>query len=296
MLRPLMKELQGLYLVAGTPFIYIDESETLVMADLHFGFEEAASRGLIYSLRKSSGYYAVFIPRIQFKKTISLLDKVLGELRVKRILVNGDLKHAFDRLLKQEKEEVISLIKYLREKGVEDIIVVRGNHDNFIKHILRKIDVEFVNSISIPIEGKRVLFTHGHEEVDLSEHDVVVIGHEHPSLKCFEVYRFPCFMKIPLNKKTIIVLPATGPYHPGVVVTPFPAEYLSPIIRKMESLESASVITWIDLGEISSRSVEYFESLELSSYIEVERFIVDSREYAVIEFKNYDAVQLLCQM
>jgi Predicted ICC-like phosphoesterases len=286
----------GVYVVIGSPFIYIDESETLVMADLHFGFEEAASRGLIYSLRKSSGYYAVFIPRIQFKKTISLLDKVLSELRVKRVLVNGDLKHAFDRLLKQEKEEVISLIKYLREKGVEDIIVVRGNHDNFIKPILRKMNVDFVNSISIPIEDKRVLFTHGHEEVDLSGHDVVVIGHEHPSLKCFEVYRFPCFMKIPWNNKTIVVMPATGPYHPGVVVAPFPTEYLSPIIRRMESLKSASIITWLDLGEISSQSIEYFESVELSNYIEVERHIIDNREYGVIEFKNYNAVQLLCNM
>ena len=291
----------GVYVVVGTPFLYIEESSTLVMADLHLGFEEAASRGLIYSLRRTSGYLAMFIPRIQLKRTISLLERTLGKLRVKRVIVNGDLKHAFDRLLKQEKEEVTELVKFLRESGVEDIVVVRGNHDNFIKPVLRRLGVSFINGIFTNSRGKRVLLVHGHEDVDTSGQDIVVIGHEHPSLKCFEVYKFPCFMKIPLaqGEKQLVVMPATGPYHPGVVVTPFPSEYLSPIIRKQESLSAMSIITWIDLGEVSSRSVEYFETLEtteFSGYIRVERFRVDDHEYAVIEFKNYEAARFLCQL
>lgn len=297
MLRPILRNVNGLYLVVGSPFIYIENSGTLVMADLHFGFEEAASRGLIYSLRKSSGYYAIFVPRIQFKKTISLLEKTLDKLKVKRVIVNGDLKHAFDRLLRQEKDEVLGLINFLRDKGVKDIVVIRGNHDNFIKPILRKLDVEFINSISTVVDTKRVLITHGHEDVDSFDHDLIIIGHEHPSLKCFDTYRFPCFMKIPLdNKRSIIVMPATSPYHPGVVVNPIPSEYLSPAIRKMNNLESTSIITWMDLGEVSAHSVNYFESVELGDYVNIERVVVDNKEYGVIEFKNYMAVRLLCQM
>ncbi|MEM1638708.1 MAG: metallophosphoesterase [Desulfurococcaceae archaeon] len=297
MLRPIMKNVNGLHLVVGSPFIYIENSSTLVMADLHFGFEEAASRGLVYSVRKTSGYYAIFVPRIQFRKTISYLERTLDKLRVKRVIINGDLKHAFDRLLRQEKDEVVGLIRFLRDNGVNDVIVIRGNHDNFIKPVLRKLDVEFANSISTIVDGKRILLTHGHEEVDILEHDLIIIGHEHPSLKCFDTYRFPCFMKIPMNDdKLIVVMPATGPYHPGVVVTPSPSDYLSPLLRKMKSLESTSIITWIDLGEASVQGANLLESMESSNYVNIERFIVSDREYGVVEFKNYMAVQLLCQI
>lgn len=298
MLRPLIPDRDtGIHLVAGTPFLYLDELSTLIMADLHLGFEEAASRGLMYSLRKTSGYLAMFIPRIQLKKTINMLRKPLEALKVKRVIINGDLKHAFDRLLRQEKEEITELVKFLRESGVEEIVVVRGNHDNFVKPILRRLDVEFVNGISTVTRNVRVLFIHGHEDVAIAEHDVVIIGHEHPSLKCFEVYRFPCYMKVPLvSGKLLVVMPATGPYHPGVVVTPTPSEYLSPLIKKQVLLDSMSIVTWIDLGELSPRSVEYFEASELTEYIRVERFTVNSREYALVEFKNYEVAQLLCQL
>ncbi|MEM1713006.1 MAG: hypothetical protein QXW36_00500, partial [Desulfurococcaceae archaeon] len=88
----------------------------------------------------------------------------------------------------------------------------------------------------------------------------------------------------------------TGPYHPGVVVTPFPSDYLSPLLRKMKSLESTSIITWIDLGEASVQGANLLESMESSNYVNIERFIVSDREYGVVEFKNYMAVQLLCQI
>lgn len=297
MLRPVSRELAGIKLVVGTPFLYIEESASLVMSDLHLGFEEAASMGLHYSLRKTSGFYAVFLPRIQLKRVIELLGGVLGKLVVKRVVVNGDLKHAFDRLLKQEREEVVRLVNYLREMGVDEVMVVRGNHDNFIKPVLRKLRVEFINSLVTTSSGKRVLVTHGHEDVDYGEYDVVVIGHEHPSIRCFDVYRFPCILKIPLeNNKTLIVMPATGPYHPGVTVTPNPVDYLSPLIRKLTTLKDMSIITWIDLGEISPSSVEYFESFNLGGDAIVEKHVVGSREYAVIEFRNYEVARLVCEV
>jgi len=138
----------------------------------------------------------VFLPRIQLKRVIELLGGVLGKLVVKRVVVNGDLKHAFDRLLKQEREEVVRLVNYLREMGVDEVMVVRGNHDNFIKPVLRKLRVEFVNSLVTTSSGKRVLVTHGHEDVDYGEYDVVVIGHEHPSIRCFDcIIAFPAYSK-----------------------------------------------------------------------------------------------------
>jgi putative SbcD/Mre11-related phosphoesterase len=297
LLRVLDRRFRGIDIVVGTPFIYLEESSTLIMADLHLGFEEAASRGLHYSLRKTSGYYAIFLPRVQLKRALEMLKRVLEGIKVKRVVINGDLKHAFDRLLKQEREETIELVKFLRERGVEEILVIRGNHDNFIKPVLRKLDVGFVNSLSTIVEGRRLLVTHGHEEVDISGHDVVIIGHEHPSLRCFEVYRLPCFLKIPLGEERIlIVMPATGPYHPGVLVNPNPEEYLSPLIRRLNTLKDASIITWLDLGEASSSSVSYFESFSYGDLLLLERYKVEDREYAVVEFKTFEVAKAVCEM
>ncbi|MEM1618859.1 MAG: metallophosphoesterase [Desulfurococcaceae archaeon] len=287
-----------LYMVVGTPFLYVKRNYTLVMADLHLGFEEAASRGLSYTARRGqSAYAAVFLPRIQLKRALSLFNTVVDSLNIKRVIVNGDLKHAFDRLLKQEREEVTAFVKHLREKGVEEIVVVRGNHDNFVKPLLRRLDVELVNGISTIVDGKSILFIHGHEVLDAKEHDIIVIGHEHPSLRCFDVYRFPCFIKIPLpGEKTLVVMPATGPYHPGIVVTPNPMDYLSPLIRSLKDLYSMSIIIWFDLGEVSQHSVEYFEATIPTELVKVDRVVIGNREVAVVEFKDYEIAHLLCMV
>lgn len=199
-LRPLVKGVDtGLYVVAGTPFLYIPQHKMLVMADLHLGFEEAASRGLTYSLRGSSSYAGVFLPRIQLRRAIEYLVKASSVLDIDRVVVNGDLKHAFDRLLRQERDEVVEFVTWLREKGIREVEVVRGNHDNYLKPVLRRLNVELVNSIEVTADSRRILIVHGHEDVDVAGRDIVVIGHEHPSLKCLGSYRFPVFMKIPLE-------------------------------------------------------------------------------------------------
>jgi len=296
MLRQIIPHV-SLYVVSGTPFIYIGDSKTLVLSDLHLGFEEAASRGLSYSLRGVSGYTAIFLPRIQLRKTLSMLSLVLEELDVSRVIINGDLKHAFDRLLRQEREEITDLVKFLRSSGVEDIIVVRGNHDNFIKPVLRKLDVEFVGGFSTVTSNKRVLFIHGHENFSLDEYDIVVIGHEHPALKCFETYKFPCFLKIPLREnRYLVVMPATGPYHPGITVTPNPEDYLSPLIKRANNLYSMSIITWIDLGEASTSGITHFESQGFTDLVRIDWFKAKDREFAVVEFKNYEVAHALCMI
>ncbi len=296
MLRQIIPHV-NLYIVSGTPFIYISDSKTLILSDLHLGFEEAASRGLSYSLRGVSGYTAVFLPRIQLRKTLSMLSFALKELNISRVVINGDLKHAFDRLLRQEREEIIELVKFLRSSGVEDIIVVRGNHDNFIKPVLRKLNVEFVIGFSTVTSNKKILFVHGHEDLSLDEYDIVVIGHEHPALKCFEAYKFPCFLKIPFSEnRYLVVMPATGPYHPGITVTPNPDDYLSPLIKRVNNLYLMSIITWIELSEASASGITQFESQNFTDLVRIDWFKAKDREYAVLEFKNYEVAHALCMI
>ncbi|MEM3926801.1 MAG: metallophosphoesterase [Desulfurococcaceae archaeon] len=284
-----------LHLVVGTPFLYVKQERTLIMADLHLGFEEAASRGLDYSTRRSGGYMAVFLPRIQLKRIISYLNNALSVLNVSRVIVNGDLKHAFDRLLKQEREEIIELADFLEDNGVDEIVVIRGNHDNFVKPLLRKLGIKLINGLILNAGGQKILFIHGHEDIGVDDYDIVVIGHEHPSLRCFELYRFPCIIKTQLiNGKKLLVMPASGPYHPGIVVTTRPDEYLSPIIRNKAMLDSMSIVTWFELGEISPSSTAYFENLSTTELVKIEKYMVLNKEFAVLEFKDYETAQIIC--
>jgi len=297
-LRPLIKGVEtGVYIVAGAPFLYIPWHRMLVMADLHLGFEEAASRGLTYSLRGGNRYAGIFLPRIQLRRVLGYLDEVSGSLSIERVVINGDLKHAFDRLLRQEREETTLLVKALLERGIKEVTVVRGNHDNFIKPVLRRLGVDFIDSLEISIGDKRILFTHGHESVETSGRDIIIIGHEHPSLRCMGVYRFPVFMRIPLDTGGIlVVMPASGPYHPGVNVSLIKEEYLSPIIRDHAVLDKASVIAWIDLGSAEPGTLDLVESLMGTELLSIERSIIGNVEVAMIEFKDIETAHILCSI
>jgi putative SbcD/Mre11-related phosphoesterase len=286
----------GFYIVPGAPIIYIEDLDAIVFSDLHIGFEEAVARGLDYSSRKTSYAMGMFIPRIQLKRIIETLEQVFNIVEPRRVIINGDIKHAFDRLLRQERREVRQLLDYLLGKGVEDIILVRGNHDNYLPLVLRDYDLDLYIRYEYVTPYYKLLITHGHLEADPNDYDIVLIGHEHPSIRCPGTHRSPAFLKIPFNNdRYIVVLPAMGPYHPGTHVSVNPDDYLSPIIKKYGKLGEASVITWIDLGgggSISFDNKPDFNDIE-SSILVMKHYNIDSREVVVVEFKNiYEALAI----
>ena len=81
--------------------------KSLVIGDLHIGYEESLNeRG-------------VFISRRMFDEGIDYLNRVfakVGGRRIDRIIILGDVKHEFGRILRQEWKEVLELIDYFREK------------------------------------------------------------------------------------------------------------------------------------------------------------------------------------
>ncbi|MGC9012181.1 MAG: metallophosphoesterase [Thermogladius sp.] len=287
----LYKLVDGLYIYPGLPFAYLSELDALVMSDLHLGFEEAAAKGLEYSLRGRSGYAGVFLPRIQFRRTVEMLARAFKIRRPGRVIINGDLKHAFDRLLRQEKEEVSRLIDFIREGGVDEVTVVRGNHDNFVKRVLEEKDVLIVDSIET---SSGFLITHGHLDVDPSRYSHVVIGHEHPSIRCFGG-KMPVFLRMPLTGGgELVVLPATGPYHPGTTFSLSREDYLSPLIRKYGVLEEASFVAWVETSytghALSEADISRHEKLVgLSEY----RF--DSSIVTLVHIENPVLLQALCE-
>jgi len=236
----LKKIFDSIYAVSDTRTLYIDGINVLVLADAHLGFEEDMAR---------SGF---FIPRAQLLKAINYVEKALGYIgEVSRVVIDGDLKHAFDRLLRQEKLEVKQFLDYLtKERRVKEVVVVRGNHDNFLPIVLKEYGVNLVDSIEYSVAGLKILLTHGHKELDLS-HDAVIIGHEHPSINLVDslglLIKVPCYLKMPTDTEaTILVLPAIGAYQAGNSISLVRENYLSPIVRKYAVIEDGVPIAILD--------------------------------------------------
>ena len=303
-LHPLFSEerYSGIYVVPGTPVLYISAFNAIVFSDLHLGFEEAAARGLDYSSSKTSYVVGMFIPRIQLRRIVETLDRVFEILSPNKVIINGDIKHAFDRLLKQERQEVKKLLDYLVDKGVEDIVLIRGNHDNYLPIVLRDYGLELHLKYELITSNYSMLITHGHLDIDISDYDLVVIGHEHPSLRCLGSLRSPAFLKIPFKnngEKYIVCLPAIGPYHPGTQVSLNSSNYLSPIIQKYGLVERASVIIWLELGKYigddrDNIEFEYMDSFFEENVMSINRYVISDQEYAIIEFSDLEKALTIC--
>ncbi len=291
----------GIYIVPGTPFIYFEDIKALVFADTHLGYEEALARGYMYVSGKKRDYVkymgGVIVPRRQYKKLIEYLDiafRLLSD-RIERVIIDGDLKHAFDRLLRLERIEVDKLLKYLREKDVEEIIIIRGNHDNYLPLVLKKYGLELVKYYEAYVEGiGKVLFTHGHLDIDIKGYDLVVIGHEHPSIRCFSYYKPPVFLLVETSiGNNILVLPASGAYQSGTVISFNREEYLSPIIRRYSVLDNAKIITWITQEEVVIDDKSIGDEL-LSDIVSITTFTINNKSIIYLGFNSLEDILFVC--
>ncbi len=245
----------SLAVVPGSPAMYHREKKALVIADLHLGFESEAARE------------GVYLPRLQLRKALDLLDRLHSETEATLLVIDGDLKHTFEKLTMQEREEVSKFLAHAKDL-FHDVLLVRGNHDNYITIITNRFDVEVVESLRLDSE---TLLVHGHRmysEEEARGAKYVVIGHEHPAIKVSDelgsVAKYPCFLSMPLTDgRTLLVLPAAGYYQTGNPVTLDRSAYLSPIVRKIGIVEEAVPIIF----EPGGSSMEFPPLGELSEII-----------------------------
>ena len=169
----------------------------LIISDIHLGYEYALNR---------EGF---MIPRFQYKKIISRLKEIIDASNATKIVVNGDLKHEFGKISKQEWDEVVDFIKFLKEY-FDEIILIKGNHDNFTGFIAEKCGLEVYERYSV----ENYIVMHGDKippDFNETKENTVIIGHEHPSigLRSGErVEKVKCFLKGKVNDKKFIVMPS----------------------------------------------------------------------------------------
>lgn len=289
---------ESIYIIPGEPALYVSKYDAIIVNDLHLGFEEALARGLDYSDKAAKYFPGMIVPKIQLEKIKKSLRNICELVRPRRIIINGDLKHAFDRLLRQERREIKDLLEFIiNDLGIEDLIIIRGNHDNYLKIILRDYGLDLQRELEIDTGSERLLVTHGHIYVDMTGYDAVIIGHEHPSLRCFGTYKLPSFLFIPTSSDNyVIVIPAIGPYQSGTTITPSASEYLSPIIRRHCIAERGKPVTWLS-NEDYPPAEEALKSplLSLSSeLLSLEEYVFETRRIIILDFSDVETALILC--
>ena len=111
-------------------------NDTLIISDIHLGYESTLNK------------QGLMLPQIQFDKIIDSLENIQKKAKASSIILNGDIKHNFGRIDKQEWREVLSFIDYLQDIFI-DIDIIKGNHDNFTQYILNKRNLHLKNHMII---------------------------------------------------------------------------------------------------------------------------------------------------
>jgi len=198
----------------------------LVLSDLHLGYEQSLNRE------------GLMIPKFQFKKILERLEKITKYSGLEKIIINGDLKHEFGKISWQEQKEVKSFLEYLQDYFSE-IVLIKGNHDNFTPYISEKLDIEMRDNISL----NNCLILHGHKIPDLNEYKepTLVIGHEHPCIGLRNgerLEKIKCFLKGQFKDRELIVIPSFNFISEGSDI--LHEKLLSPFLNK-QSLDNFEV-------------------------------------------------------
>ena len=169
----------------------------LIISDLHLGYEEALNAE------------GIMIPKFQYQKIIARLEKIISQTDCSRVIVTGDLKHEFGKITRQEWGETLNFIEFLK-KHFEEVILIKGNHDNFTKFIAKKTGLAVYDSFStgdfLLLHGDKVP-----ENVENISENTIIVGHEHPciGLRSGErLEKIKCFLKGGFKGKNLVVMPS----------------------------------------------------------------------------------------
>ncbi|ODS37473.1 MAG: hypothetical protein A7316_09390 [Candidatus Altiarchaeales archaeon WOR_SM1_86-2] len=201
--------------------LYIKPKKTLILADLHLGYEEF--------LRESG----CLIPEFQYEKITGHLNEIFAQIEVETVIINGDLKHEFGRISRQEWSEVLDFLDFL-SGNCEEVILIRGNHDTIAGPIADKKNVGLRNHYFF--DDLKVYVSHGHkipDDRDFHDSEIVIIAHDHPAIGLREelrVEKVKCFLCGSWGDKRLIVMPSFNFVTEGVDV--LQESLLSPFLHR----------------------------------------------------------------
>ncbi len=210
--------------------LWFEAEKTLIINDLHIGYEEALHRK------------GILVPKFQLEEIIKRLEKIIEKTKPTAIFINGDLKHEFGKVLRQEWKEVLEFLDFCLRR-VKEVIIIKGNHDPIIKPIAEKRGISVVTEYKIG----DTLIVHGDELVETNA-KLMVIGHEHPAITIREGSKwekYKCFLKGKWKgkngqrgkgrEKELIAVPSFNPLLEGTDV--LKEQLLSPFLDDIKNFE-----------------------------------------------------------
>mgnify|MGYP001606655022 FL=1 len=208
------------------PSLWMPSEKTLILADVHLGFEESLHQ------------QGVLVPKRQLAELLALLEGILSNVHPETIILAGDTKHVFGKILRQEwndAEKVFVLLK----KNCQELVLVKGNHDTIIEPLAKRFGAVIVKEFFVG-EDRTILILHGDKIPETIPNTVktIIIGHAHPAIRIRSATRselYKCFLVGSWKRKQLIVLPSTNPLLEGSDV--LQERTLSPFLKKVDDFE-----------------------------------------------------------
>jgi putative SbcD/Mre11-related phosphoesterase len=200
-----LKILDGIFAVGKA--LWIKKQNVLVIADLHIGYEEELNS------------HGIFVPRLSFKEMKKEAEELIAKLKPRTIVINGDLKHEFGGISRQEWKETLEILDMLL-KNCRKIVLIKGNHDDMLKPIAKKKGLDLREFYCV--DNGRICIFHG-EKIPLNSEvykaKTLIIGHEHPSIilrEGMKTEKYKCFLLGKWHGKKLIAMPSFFPFIEGL--------------------------------------------------------------------------------
>ena len=216
--------------------LVFDDERTVVIGDLHLGYEKALEEDGMY------------IPRINTDSIRDALNRIICRYEPERIVLLGDIKHDFRRARYEGREEVRGIIELINDAA--EAVIVKGNHDNYLQNIVSDMGLETVPYYDLA--GYRL--EHGHEDSGVRP---VVIGHEHPSVRIAGAVsggmKLQCFLY--MRKDGVLVIPPFSFLSTGTDMSLSTKDtFMSPACRNADVSEAevygVSELGILELGKL----------------------------------------------
>ena len=154
-------------IIPNHPALIVEDGEkSLVITDLHLGFEDNLSRNNIFL-----GKNTIMLD------TISEIEKIIDKTKPDSLILLGDIKSGIRSITKTEWKYVPMFFENLKKRV--NITLVPGNHDANIEKLIPN-GITLATSKGIIIDD--LLLTHGHTlpSENFSSINKIVMGHVHP--------------------------------------------------------------------------------------------------------------------
>jgi putative SbcD/Mre11-related phosphoesterase len=147
--------------------IKTEKTRIMAIADLHIGWEMALSQKGIH------------VPS-QTSKLLKKLTDLLSTYKPEKLLILGDIKHTVATAEIGEWRDIPDFFNELK-KQIEDVIIIRGNHDGNLEPLLPE-NIKILPATGIAIG--EVGFFHGHRwpSPTLLKCKTLVMAHVHPTV------------------------------------------------------------------------------------------------------------------